>query len=120
MKVLMAIVKYDICAPGVIPNRTENNFCMSSAITVTESSEGKEILFQSTACGIDSKFQHHKLSIPINPDRHTTTGSVTVGKPIGMLVDGTFLFAAFNGSSDVTRVVMTGLNAMVIVPGMDR
>ena len=59
------------------------------------------MLFQSTACGIDSKFQHHKLSIPINPDRHTTTGSVTVGKPIGMLVDGTFLFAAHNGSSDV-------------------
>ena len=89
-----------ICIPGIIPNRTENNYCMSSAVVVTTVIEEKETIFQSTACGLDGQFQQHKLAIPHNPDRHATAGLVKDGSPIGMLVDGAFLFSSTSNNNN--------------------
>ena len=56
-----------ICIPGIIPNRTENNYCMSSAVVVTTVIEEKETIFQSTAW-FRWSIQQHKLP-KHNPDR---------------------------------------------------
>ncbi len=79
-----------VCTPEVIPSVNTNNLCMSTDVTV--SLNNTEVSFQSTACADDGFLQQYKMSVSNSAERHSTTSIKLPTGPIGMAVDGTFIF----------------------------
>jgi hypothetical protein len=95
------IVNATICTPSIKPDLAANNLCMSADVTV--SFTGTEAHFQSTACTQGFLQQYKMTSVaPSIVERHSTT-SITIqnGGPIGMAVDGTFIYG-YNSSQNVS------------------